>query len=129
MQDGWTELAHRIRGKLAGVPRAQLTPQAILAAFEDADFDKMSEIRARVDGIVADTARCQKVFKLSDLQCPAGKADGCLSAPQVAALQRSMDGPRNSRGQQLYSDWSFDPGMAAGGDHLHARVGDDVARG
>ena len=68
-----------------------------------------------VDGIVADTARCQKAFRLADLQCPSGKADGCLSATQVAALQRSMGGPRNSRGQQLYSDWSFDPGMAAGG--------------
>ena len=68
-----------------------------------------------VDGIVGDLARCQKVFKLAELQCAAGKADGCLSAPQVAALQRSFDGPRNSRGQQLYSDWSFDAGIAAGG--------------
>ena len=95
----------------------------IRRAFSPADLKLVADrVLARcdgldllVDGIVADTARCQKVFKLAELQCSGGKTDGCLSAPQVAALQRSQGGPRNSRGQQLYSDWPIDPGIASGG--------------
>ncbi|HOB95774.1 MAG TPA: tannase/feruloyl esterase family alpha/beta hydrolase [Aquabacterium sp.] len=95
----------------------------IRRAFSPADLKLVADkVLARcdaldllVDGIVADTARCQKAFRLSDLQCQAGKADGCLSAAQVAALTRSWSGPRNSRGQQLYSDWPVDPGIAGAG--------------
>lgn len=95
----------------------------IRRAFSPADLKLVADrVLARcdaldllVDGIVADTARCQKQFRLADLQCPPGQADGCLSAAQVAALQRSWGGPRNSRGQALYSDWPVDPGIAASG--------------
>ena len=95
----------------------------IRRAFSPADLRLVADrVLARcdaldllVDGIVGDLQRCQKAFRLADLQCTAGAASNCLSAPQVAALQRSFDGPRNSRGQPLYSDWSFDAGMAAPG--------------
>jgi feruloyl esterase len=95
----------------------------IRRAFSPADLKLVADkVLARcdaldllVDGIVADTARCQKVFRLSELQCSTGKADGCLSATQVAALQRSWMGPRNSRGERLYSEWPVDPGIAASG--------------
>jgi feruloyl esterase len=95
----------------------------IRVAFSPADLKLVADkVLARcdaldllVDGIVADTARCQKVFKLSELQCAPGKTDGCLSPVKVAALQRSLDGPRNSRGDALYSDWPVDPGIAGGG--------------
>jgi feruloyl esterase len=95
----------------------------IRRAFSPADLKLVADrVLARcdaldllVDGIVADTARCQKVFKLGDLQCAPGQAAGCLSAAQVGALQRSFDGPRNSRGDALYSDWPFDPGIASSG--------------
>jgi feruloyl esterase len=53
------------------------------------------------------------VFKLADLQCSGAKTAQCLSAPQVTALNRAFDGPRNRKGEQLYSDWSFDAGMGA----------------
>ena len=95
----------------------------IRRAFSPADLKLVADrVLARcdaldllVDGIVADTARCQQVFKLAELQCSGSKTDGCLSVAQVAALQRSQGGPRNSRGQQLYSDWPVDSGMASGG--------------
>ncbi len=48
-QDGWTDLSRRIRAKIMDLPREQRTPQNMLAAFEDSDFEKMEEIRARVD--------------------------------------------------------------------------------
>lgn len=66
------------------------------------------------DGIVANVRQCQKVFKLSDLKCAGDKNATCLSANQVTALERSMGGPKNSAGTQLYSDWPFDGGMGGG---------------
>ncbi|MBI5318137.1 NAD(P)/FAD-dependent oxidoreductase [Bradyrhizobium sp.] len=54
VQDGWTDLNKRIRAKIIQLPREQRTPPNMLAAFEDSDFEKMEEIRARVDTIVRD---------------------------------------------------------------------------
>ncbi|HLK46370.1 MAG TPA: NAD(P)/FAD-dependent oxidoreductase, partial [Acidimicrobiales bacterium] len=54
VMDGWTDLAKRIRARIAALPPGELTPEAMLAAYEDADFEKMEEIRARVDAIVTD---------------------------------------------------------------------------
>ena len=59
VQDGWTDLSRRIREKMKTIPPGQMSPQAMLAAFEDSDFEKMEEIRARVDSIVADTKAAQ----------------------------------------------------------------------
>ena len=61
VQDGWTDLARRIRDKVMQLPREQRTPQGMLAAFEDADFEKMSEIRARVDALVHDADTASKL--------------------------------------------------------------------
>ena len=54
VKDGWTDLNRRIRAKIFQLPREQRTPANMLAAFEDSDYEKMEEIRARVDGIVKD---------------------------------------------------------------------------
>lgn len=61
VQDGWTDLSRRIRGKIAELPADQRTPRNMLAAFEDSDFEKMEEIRARVDSIVGDEATAQNL--------------------------------------------------------------------
>ncbi|MBR0824479.1 NAD(P)/FAD-dependent oxidoreductase [Bradyrhizobium manausense] len=61
VQDGWTDLGRRIRAKIIELPREQRTPQNMLAAFEDADFGKMEEIRARVDTIVHDRDTAAKL--------------------------------------------------------------------
>jgi cyclohexanone monooxygenase len=61
VQDGWTDLSRRIRAKISLLPREDLTPQKMLAAYEDSDFEKMEEIRARVDAIVADREAAQKL--------------------------------------------------------------------
>ncbi|MDQ2677295.1 MAG: NAD(P)-binding protein [Actinomycetota bacterium] len=57
VEDGWTDIAQRIRDRVVAemsVPGAALTPATIRRAFEDSDDEKMTEIRARVDAIVAD---------------------------------------------------------------------------
>jgi cation diffusion facilitator CzcD-associated flavoprotein CzcO len=54
VNDGWTDLAKRIRGRVTAPRSGPAGMQELLADFEDADFEKMSEIRARVDTIVND---------------------------------------------------------------------------
>jgi cation diffusion facilitator CzcD-associated flavoprotein CzcO len=61
VQDGWTDLSRRIRSKMMGLPRDQMTPQNMLAAYEDSDYEKMEEIRARVESIVKDRETAQKL--------------------------------------------------------------------
>ncbi|MEY2434086.1 MAG: hypothetical protein QOC92_3811 [Acidimicrobiaceae bacterium] len=61
VMDGWTDLARRIRQKIMALPPDEFTPENMLAAFEDSDFEKMSEIRARVDSIVADPDTAQNL--------------------------------------------------------------------
>src|SRR3989440_1298670 len=61
VQDGWTDLSRRIREKIMDLPREQRTPSNMLAAFEESDFEKMEEIRARVDAIVSDRETAAKL--------------------------------------------------------------------
>ncbi|HXI04929.1 MAG: flavin-containing monooxygenase [Bradyrhizobium sp.] len=61
VQDGWTDLNKRIRAKILELPREQRTPPNMLAAFEDSDFEKMEEIRARIDTIVEDRETAAKL--------------------------------------------------------------------
>ncbi|MEM9606376.1 MAG: NAD(P)/FAD-dependent oxidoreductase [Actinomycetota bacterium] len=56
VQDGWTDLARRIRERVSHIPREELTMEAVMEAFEDSDFEKMDEIRARVDEVIDDPA-------------------------------------------------------------------------
>jgi hypothetical protein len=114
------------------LPRAAIQHAWDVQSFETIDPDvkksfsaadmalvsrKMLEVCDRLDGVedgmVGDIRACQKVFHLSDLECQGGKTDQCLSKPQVEALNRAFGGPRNSKGEQLYSDWPFDAGMSS----------------
>ena len=61
VQDGWTDLSRRIRARIAMLPPEQRNPGAMWAAFEDADFEKMEEIRARADAIVRDRETAQRL--------------------------------------------------------------------
>ncbi len=61
VMDGWTDLSRRIRARIKQLPREQMNPANMLAAYEDSDLEKMEEIRARVDHIVADPDTAQKL--------------------------------------------------------------------
>jgi cyclohexanone monooxygenase len=56
VKDGWTDISRRIRDRILADPEATFTIETFQKAFEDSDFEKMDEIRARVDTIVADPA-------------------------------------------------------------------------
>jgi cyclohexanone monooxygenase len=59
VMDGWTDLARRMRERVLSLPAEQQTLAGMQAAMEDADFEKMEEIRARVDAVVADPATAE----------------------------------------------------------------------
>jgi cation diffusion facilitator CzcD-associated flavoprotein CzcO len=61
VNDGWTDLAKRMRGRLATPRPDPAGLREILEDFETADFEKMSEIRARVDAIVTDQHTAQRL--------------------------------------------------------------------
>ncbi len=53
VQDGWTDISKRIRDKVLA-SGDDFSPEAMLRAFNESDDEKMAEIRARVDDLVAD---------------------------------------------------------------------------
>ncbi|MES2533850.1 MAG: tannase/feruloyl esterase family alpha/beta hydrolase [Pseudomonadota bacterium] len=66
------------------------------------------------DGIVDNLPACttQRVHpQLQAAQCSGAKTEGCLSADQIGTLEKAYAGAVDSRGQQLYADWPWDPGM------------------
>jgi hypothetical protein len=65
------------------------------------------------DGLIFNTKACH--FDPAALSCKGDKTDTCLSLPQVAVLKKVFGGPKNSRGEALYSDWPYDAGISAPG--------------
>jgi cation diffusion facilitator CzcD-associated flavoprotein CzcO len=59
VQDGWTDMWRRVRGRIENIPPEARSLPAIAAALEDSDFEKMDEIRARVDTLVSDATAAQ----------------------------------------------------------------------
>jgi cation diffusion facilitator CzcD-associated flavoprotein CzcO len=64
VNDGWTDLAKMMRAKMSTIPPGERNPATILASFEDADHEKMEQIRARAESIVhaKDTAERLKAW-------------------------------------------------------------------
>ncbi|MEM9255783.1 MAG: NAD(P)/FAD-dependent oxidoreductase [Pseudomonadota bacterium] len=55
VHDGWTDLARRFRERVMELPpEQQADPTAMMAAYEASDYEKMDQIRARVDEVVSD---------------------------------------------------------------------------
>jgi predicted esterase len=65
------------------------------------------------DGLVNNVRACK--FDALALQCSAGHAEGCLTPEKAKAIDRVFKGARLSNGEQLYSDWPWDPGIASPG--------------
>src|SRR5204862_7059640 len=53
-QRWWTARARALRAHIMALPPEDFTPEKTLGAYEDSDFEKMTEIRQRVDAIVKD---------------------------------------------------------------------------
>jgi feruloyl esterase len=80
------------------IPAAKvpIIQRAVVAACDG--FDGIS------DGIIDDPRKC--TYDPAPLTCQAGQDPAaCLTAKQVAAVRQIWDGPRNSRGERLYSPY------------------------
>ncbi len=84
--------------------RAAKTPAIASAVLAQCD-----ELDGLVDGLVSDPRQCQVESKV--LSCASEETDACLTDPQIAALDAIYQGPRTSKGQQIY--FGFPPGGEA----------------
>ncbi|TDR89730.1 tannase/feruloyl esterase family alpha/beta hydrolase [Enterovirga rhinocerotis] len=72
--------------------KAKFIGREVYAACDEADGVK--------DGVIADPRKCD--FKPAALQCKAGQNSECLTETEVGALTKIYQGPKDSRGRQLY---------------------------
>ena len=61
VNDGWTDLGKRIRAQVIAMRPEERTPASVMAAFEDADNQKMEEIRQRAARVVSDPEAGEKL--------------------------------------------------------------------
>jgi feruloyl esterase len=133
-----TRMPENYDGFLAGNPGFNLPRAAIQHAWDVQAFTKVaSDIRKSItkedaqvvasriteacdaldsiqDGLTFNLAACQKIFDWNSLLCRPEKSDHCVSEAKVEALKTSFVGPKNSRGEKLYSDWPVDGGVGTG---------------
>jgi feruloyl esterase len=76
---------------------------------------KCDALDGAADGLVQDTAACQRAFRLErDVPTCTGARDGsCLSPAQKAIIARLFAGATTRSGAPIYSSWPFDAGIAA----------------
>jgi hypothetical protein len=105
----WT---HLLTGALADVQATMLDPASYIPsskvpAIEAAALAACDENDGVKDGVIDDPSRCH--FDPAVLLCSGAESDSCLTAPQVAALQKIYAGPKNAKGEPVF------PGYSAGG--------------
>lgn len=134
-----SRMAESFDGLIAGYPGYRLPRAAIQHAWDVQTFrsvgDSLAEAFSRDeldivamqilracdgldgldDALIFDIDACQTAFDPASLTCASGESGDCLPEPKVAALVRVFGGPRNSAGEQLYSEWDWDAGIASAG--------------
>ena len=85
-------------------------PVAKLKLIEGAALASCDAKDGVTDGVIDDPTKCH--FDPSTLLCKGEASDACLTEPQVAALKKIYEGPKTSKGQQLYP--GFEPGGETG---------------
>jgi pimeloyl-ACP methyl ester carboxylesterase len=80
-----------------------------LALLRKGILNKCDALDGVLDGLVSNPAACK--FDVKALQCKGVKQVSCLSRPQVRALTKMFTGPKNSKGEALYTGWAWDAGI------------------
>ncbi len=134
-----SRMAESFDGLIAGYPGYRLPRAAIQHAWDVQTFrsvgdslaeafsrDEMDIVAAHIlracdgldgldDALIFDIDACQTAFDPASLTCGSGTSEDCLPESKVAALVRIFGGPRNNAGEQLYSEWDWDTGIASDG--------------
>ena len=87
---------------------ADYIPASKLPAIQAAALAACDTIDRVKDGVIEDPRQCH--FDLAPLLCKGAESATCLTAPQLAALQKLYAGSKNSKGQQIF------PGYSPGGE-------------
>ena len=97
----WTRLLANAaeETQMLGDP-AKYIPPAKLPAIQAATLAACDAQDGVKDGIINDPSRCK--FDASVLLCKGAESDSCLTAPQVASLQRLYVGARDSAGKTIF---------------------------
>lgn len=77
-------------------------------AYLDGLLAQCDSLDGLEDGVIANVGGC--AFKPRLLQCKRGKADGCLSAAQVKAIEWGFSAPKDASGRALYARFPHDTG-------------------
>ncbi|HYL38110.1 MAG TPA: tannase/feruloyl esterase family alpha/beta hydrolase [Bryobacteraceae bacterium] len=89
---------------------ASYIPASKLPAIEAAAVEACDALDGVKDGVIDDPTMCH--FTPAKLLCSGAESDSCLTAPQVAALEKIYGGVRNVKGDQVFP--GFEPGGEAG---------------
>lgn len=93
---------------------ASAIPPTKLAAIQKAALAACDTIDGVKDGLIEDPRQCR--FDPAVLLCKGGDASDCLTAPQVAALQKIYAGPKNPRtGERIFPGYPPGTENAPGG--------------
>lgn len=95
-------------------PRDASGAPILSRAFSDGDrslivkglLQACDALDGAADGLIENYPACR--FDPAVLQCTGAKDASCLSAGQVSALKKTMAGPQNSQGEQLYPGIPWD---------------------
>jgi feruloyl esterase len=87
---------------------AGAVPAAKLAMVNRAVMNACDAGDGITDGVLNNPTAC--TFEVASLQCKAGDAENCLTAPQVAAIKRVYEPAKTSSGQVVF------PGKAPGSE-------------
>ncbi|MEL7157748.1 MAG: NAD(P)/FAD-dependent oxidoreductase, partial [Actinomycetota bacterium] len=109
VMDGWTDISQRIRDK--AIANGDFTPEGLVKAYHDSDDEKMAEIRARVDAIIADpeTAEALKPWyrQLCKRPCFHDEYLDAYNQPNVHLIDTDGKGVEHIT----------ETGLVAGGEH------------
>ena len=105
----WTHLlaSAAVEIRMLGDPAGYI-PAAKLPAIEAATLAACDAQDGVKDGIINEPSRCK--FDPAQLLCKGAESAACLTAPQVASLQKLYAGARDSSGKPIF------PGRVPGGE-------------
>jgi feruloyl esterase len=83
-------------------------------------YQAVAKACAGVDGLIDDPRQCS--FDPATINCKTGDSSSCLSAEEVAAVEKLYEGPRTSADMQVY------PGLSRGGEGDWVRLWSDPTR-
>ena len=77
----------------------------------DAVMKQCDALDGLADGLISDPLACH--FDPESLACKPGQTAACLAPEKAAAIKKAFDGPKTSRGVQVYPGFLYDSGIAA----------------